>query len=229
MARTRVRPDPTRPDRWVNLVRVDPRRVSLAPPGTTGPVVARIVGASMAPNDARGLTRLAWIETQGTARWSIGTEGPGIIGAPLLPMMPVTRGVGIDEHGFLVYAVADRAAPDLIARALDLAGCLPERLALTPETAFALSADRDIAGASISRDLPPVFALTLRAMQGAARVFPEVRPVPPSVWYDAQHRRVRYQRGEDGTVRVHTVGGGSRVAPTWGSSHVTPPASPPTP
>jgi hypothetical protein len=135
--------------------------------------------------------------------------------------MAVTRGVGIDDNGFLVYAVADRATPDLVARALDLAGCLPERLALTTTTAIALTDDRDVAGASIQPNLPPVYSLLLRPMRGATRMFPEVRPVPPGVWYDAQHRRVRYQRGEDGTVRVRTIGG-ERPAPTWGSSTPTP-------
>ena len=215
MARTRVRPDAAHPERWVNLVRLDARRMTLGPAEAPGAPVARVVGATPATGTS---LRLAWIDRSGASRWSIGTEGTGLAGAPLIPGMAVTRAVGIDTDGFLVYAVADRAQPDLVARALDLAGCRPERMALTGQTAFALTADRDIAGAAIDPHLPPTYALTARAMRGGVRMFPEVRPVPPSVWYDAQHRRVRYRHGEGGTVEVNLVGGHRVSAPMWGTS-----------
>ena len=53
MARTRVRPDPTQPERWVNLVRVDPRRVALAPADASASVVARVTGARLASGRRR--------------------------------------------------------------------------------------------------------------------------------------------------------------------------------
>ncbi len=215
MARTRVRPDPTRPDRWVNLVRIDARRVGFAPADTSENVVARVLGATIPPT---GGSRLVRVERNGAAYWALAAEGPGIDGAPLAPGMAVTRGVGIDGDGFLVYAVADRAAPDLVARALDLAGCGPERLALPTTTAIALSGDRDVAGAAIAGNLPTVLALVARPMRGGVRMFPEIRPVPPSVWYDAQHRRVRYSHGENGMVEVRIVGGQTISTPMWGMS-----------
>jgi hypothetical protein len=215
MARTRIRPDPTMPERWVNLVRLDARRMQLGAPDAAGTTVTRIVGAAPATGTA---LRLAWVDRNGAGRWAIGTEGTGIVGAPLAPGMAVTRAVGIDAEGFLVYAVADRAQPDLVARALDLAGCRPERLALTGQTAFALTADRDIAGAAIDPHLPPTFGLTARPMRGGVRLFPEVRPVPPSVWYEAQHRRVRYRHGEGNTMQVNLLGGQRVTAPLWGTT-----------
>ncbi len=220
MARTRVRPDATRPDRWVNLVRIDARRVSFAPPDTTDEVVARVIGSPPPPE--RGSSRLSRVEVNGAARWSITTEGPGIDGALLLGGMTVTRAVGIDADGFLVYAVADRAAPDLVSLALDLAGCGPERLALSATTAIALTGDRDVAGAAIDPTLGASLALVSRPMRGAVRMFPEVRPVPPSVWYDAQHRRVRYSHGENGMVEVRILGGQTISTPIWGSNGLPP-------
>lgn len=215
MARTRVRPDPARPDRWVNLVRIDPRRVQIAPAETTAHVLARVVGVSPATGDTH---RLAWDGADNLARWAIGTVGTGIEGTPLTPGASVTRGVGIDADGYLVFAVADRAQPDLVARALDVAGCGPARLGLTPSAAITVAGDRDVAGAAIDPGAVTVFTLVERPMRGGVRVFPEVTPVPPSVWYDAQHRRVRYHRSEDGNVEVNTVGGGHVIVPSWGGN-----------
>ena len=59
-------------------------------------------------------------------------------------------------------------------------------------------------------------------MRGAVRMFPEVRPVPPSVWYDAQHRRVRYSHGENGMVEVRILGGQTISTPIWGSNGLPP-------
>lgn len=225
LARTRVRPDARRPDRWVNLVRIDARRVAFAPPDTTDEVVARVIGTPPPPS---GRSRLVRVESHGAARWAIGTEGPGLDGAPLVPGMAITRAVGIDGDGFLVYAVADRAAPDLVAQALDLAGCGSERLALPSAASIALTADRDVAGAAIDATLSPSLALVARPMRAGVRMFPEVRPVPPSVWYDAQHRRVRYSHGENGMVEVHILGGQTISTPIWGTAGL-PPREPPTP
>lgn len=216
MARTRVRPDPSRPDRWVNLVRIDARRVAFAPANTTDAIVARVIAAPAPPT--AGSLRMVRTEQNGAARWGLATEGDGIEGTALTAGMSVTRAMGIDADGFLVYAVADRAAPDLVARALDLAGCRPERLALPTSTAIALSGDRDVAGAAIDATVAPTLALISRPMRGGVRMFPEIRPVPPSVWYDAQHRRVRYSHGENGMVEVHVLGGQTISTPIWGTS-----------
>lgn len=221
MARTRVRPDPERPERWVNLVRVDARRVALAPADTGDHVVARVVGAVAA---REGALRLAWTERNGSGRWSIAREGVGVEGVELSAGASPTRGVGVDGDGFLVYAVADRAAPDLVARALDVAGCGPERLALPSTAAIAVSGDRDAAGAVIDPHLTPTYALVARPMRGGVRMFSEVHPVPTSVWYEAQHRRVRYHHNEDGTIQVNIVGGQRVTVPMWGSSGRSPDA-----
>jgi len=214
MARTRVRPDPAQPDRWVNLVRVDPRRVSLAPTSTGGSVVAHVVGVEPA---AEGAPRIGWIATQGAPRWTLTTSGLGIAGTTFSPGLSVSRAVGIDGEGYLVFAVADRATPGVVSAALDLAGCGPRRLALSAG-GLRLPSGQDAAGANADPTAQPAFALVLREAARARRMFPEVTPVPQRVWYDAQHRRVRYQRDEDGTVRVQLTGGQRVTAPTWGRS-----------
>ncbi|MBI5515931.1 MAG: hypothetical protein HY909_19270 [Deltaproteobacteria bacterium] len=222
LARTRLRPDAAQPERWVNLVRVDPRRVSLARPDARGTVVARFLGVSEAPQEAPGL---GWDDHAG-GRWTLGAQGPRLEAAPLVPGMSVLRGAGVDDNGFLVLAVADRAVPDLVLRALTLAGCQGPRLALPATAALATGGDRDAAGAPVASDAPTRFVLLEREPPGARRIFPEVHPVPMRVWYDAQHRRVRYRMGEDGNVQVN-VHRGSVSMPAWGGRH--PPQTPAAP
>jgi hypothetical protein len=156
----------------------------------------------------------------------VGVEGEGIGGAPLLPGSSVLRGAGVDANGFLVLAVADRAVPDLVARALALAGCQGPRVALPATAALSTGGDRDAAGAPVASDAPVGFVLVERDPPGARRIFPEVHPVPMRVWYDAQHRRVRYRMGEDGNVEV-SVHRGSVTMPAWGGRH--PPGAAATP
>lgn len=221
MARTRVRPDASQPERWVNLVRVDPRRVAMVPSDGSASL-ARVVEAPAAVPATRAI---AWRELHGAGRWAIVDGAEGLAGAPLTAGSATTRGACVDGSGWLVYAVADRAAPDLVARALDLAGCGADRVALPSTTALALDATRDAAGAAVDPRALPRFALRVRAEPGALRVFPEVRPVPQRVWWDAQHRRVRYQRNDAGAVQVNTVGGRVTV-PGWGPSRPPTPATP---
>jgi hypothetical protein len=212
-SRTRVRPDASQPDRWVNLVRIDPRRVSLSAPEPDVVPFARILGPTVSPS---GTTRIAWTEHNNSPRWEMATQGFGIEGAPLITGMAVTRGICIDRNGFMVYAVADRALPGLVSGALTLAGCVGERLAVT-QNVIALTETQDIAGATISQPMPVALNIGIRPMRGGFRAFPEVRPVSPNVWYDAQHRRVRYVRNEDGTIQANTVNGLVN-ARAWGSS-----------
>jgi hypothetical protein len=53
-------------------------------------------------------------------------------------------------------------------------------------------------------------------------VFPEIRPVPVRVWYDAQHRRVRYRQTGDGGVQINLTGGQRVSVPSWGGSTRSP-------
>jgi hypothetical protein len=204
MARTRVRPDPSQPERWVNLLRVDARRVTFAPLDAQGTPVARVVGAHLAQP---GELRLSMTQGSAGARWAIGTEGDGIAGTALAPGASVVRGAGIDANGFLVIAVADRALPDLVRRALDLAGCGPERIALGDAT-LALPDGHGAAGETIAPGAQPTLALLARDFVGARRIFPEVRPVPISVWQPVQRRQVRYHfnPGHEGTMQINILG-----------------------
>jgi hypothetical protein len=217
MARTRVRPDGSQPERWVNVVRVDPGRVRWSAADGT-PALAQVVEAPGAPPSTHAIT---WRD----GRWVVVEGTEGVAGQRLGEGVAATRGACVDRDGWLVYAVADRAAGGLIARAMDLAGCGADRLALPVTTALALNPTRDVAGAAVDPRAAPRFALRLRDNAGAVRVFPEVLPVPQRVWWDAQHRRVRYQRDETGAVQVNTVGGRVSV-PSWGGSRHPSPATP---
>ncbi|MEZ4408682.1 MAG: hypothetical protein R3A52_19750 [Polyangiales bacterium] len=204
MARARVRPDPAQPERWVNLVMIDPRRVSLAPADASEGVVARVVGAPAV--EGEGAPRLGLDDTGG-AHWGITATGRGISVAGLREDSAVSRGACANPDGFLVVAVADRPLPGLVWRALDLAGCGPERLSL-PGAVFALPGGGTAAGDAMPANATPSLSLVLRDAPGGRRVFPEVRPVAPSVWYPVQSRRVRYfpARGNNVTVEVRLVG-----------------------
>lgn len=227
MARTRIRPDPAQVDRWVHLVRVDARRVTLRPDTETEHVVARLVGARPA---RPSMPRVSWQLVHDHPRWTIGTEGDGLEGTFLTPGATATRAVGIDADGYLVFAVADRPIPDLVGLALDRAGCGPQRLALSPTAAISIGGARDAAGAAIAPNATTAFTLVERAMPGAERMFSNVRPVPPDVWFDAQHRRVRYGRSEDGNVEVRVLGGRAVQVREWGGHSPTgAPGAAPTP
>jgi hypothetical protein len=215
MARTRVRPDPARADRWVNLVRIDARRVTLAAPDAAQGVVARFVGGSFARTP--GATRLTMTTGNSGPRWSIATQGDGLAGEPLRPGMSVLRGAGIDSEGYLVIAAADRAAPDLVQRALDLAGCGPNRIALT-DAVLTLPTGQGVLGESAAATHTATLSLVSRAWTGARRIFTEVTPVGPAVWTPPMQRRVRYERNpnQEGTMRVNIVGGTPIVVPIRG-------------
>lgn len=211
MARTRVRPDASQPERWVNLVRIDPRRVAAGEAGATNSiaVIRDVASASSSPG-------IRWRDVQGAGRWEAVESGALLPGVAIGAQSASSRGVCIDSNQWLAYFVADRAVPGIVWRAMELAGCGPARIAL-PTAIVAHDEARDIAGASVDSRTHPTATLRLRDEPGAVRVFPEVLPVPQRVWWDAQHRRVRYRRDEDGGIEVHTVGGRVSV-PSWGGS-----------
>lgn len=213
MARTRVRPDVGHPDRWVNLLRVDAHRVRTAPPGTADRVASVVASAPSAPD----APRIRWDAAAG-GRWIEATDGDGFDAAALPPGATATRGACIDRDGFLVLAVTDRALPDLLAAAFELAGCGPVRRALADGATLTTDGTRDALGAAVPPDATPRAELVLRAGGGAERTFPEVRPVPMRVWYDAQHRRVRYRQTGDGGVQINLTGGQRVSVPLWGGS-----------
>jgi hypothetical protein len=188
----------------VNLVRVDPRRVSFAPADASERVIARVVDGTLATG---GVLRLSMTVGPAGAQWTIGTDGDGLAGAPLATHATSLRAAGIDANGFLVIAVADRAVPDLLSRALDLAGCGPARIAFDG-TVLVLANGQGAAGETPPTGAPPTLALVERHFVGARRIFNDVTPSPPSVWLNPQRRRVRYQFDTDraGMMTVRIVG-----------------------
>ncbi|MEZ4390894.1 MAG: hypothetical protein R3A48_07330 [Polyangiales bacterium] len=179
----------------------------------------------LGPGEGASTAGIRWRDVQGAARWERVDQGALLRGGPLSEASTSTRGACIDEHGWLTYLVADRAEPGLLWRAMSLAQCGEHRIALGGADALARDDARDLAGAAVDPTSQPTASLVLRDEPGVVRVFPEVRPVPQRVWWDAQHRRVRYRRDEEGGVQVHTVGGRVSV-PSWGGSRRRPPGTP---
>lgn len=205
MARTRLRPDAAQPDHWVNLVRLDARRVQFAAPDAQGTVVARLVNAAVVT--APGTLRISMTQGATGPHWSIGAEGTGIAGGPLNPGMASLRGACVDASGFLVMAVAERPTTDLVMHALDRAGCRGARIALVG-AALALPSGEGVAGETAAARGATALVLLTREFPTARRIFPEVTPVPRAVWNPVQSRRVRYfpNPGNNVTVQVRLSG-----------------------
>jgi hypothetical protein len=199
----------------VNLLRLDARRLEFASADASEGVFARFVGGALAREGEPGIG----LGQSGSGRsWTIGPSGDGVAGEALGPDAAVMRGAGIDADGFLVLAVADRALPGLVWKALDLAGCGPERIAL-PASTLALPSGEGAAGESIAPSARPSLSLVTRPWVMARRIFPEVAPVRPSVWQPAQRVRVRYTFNPErqGTMQVHLAGRRALVLPVRGA------------
>ena len=213
MARTRVRPDVAQAERSVNLLRGDARRVRTAPAGSPARVATVLGSATGSP----ATLSIGW-DAAGGGRWIVGA-GEGLFAGSRLELgSSATRGACVDRDGFLVLGTADRPAPDVLAASMALAGCAGPVVALPPEAAVAVDAQRDALGAAVAPGAVPRAELVLHDGSSATRIFPEVRPVPMRVWYDAQHRRVRYRQTGDGGVQVNLTGGQHVSVPMWGGS-----------
>jgi hypothetical protein len=74
--------------------------------------------------------------------------------------------------------------------------------------ALQLPSGAGAAGETLPAGAQPTLALVARAFPTARRLFPEVQPVPVSVWQPVQRRQVRYHLGPAGsqTMEVHIIG-----------------------
>lgn len=184
LATTSVRPDQTRPEARVRLLKVDPRALRVA---ATGPVV---LAASPASEQGPGLFFDG-------ARFSIGANGSTRLMSGSVSSAGAIAAAGIDSAGFLLYAVVGGArAPERDGKLLeDLLRSLgaTELLFSSAPWDVAIGGDRDLAGHPLGKRAGAV-RLARGDAPGGRRLFPETAIVAPKIWYPLQARRVRYFR-----------------------------------
>lgn len=220
MALTEIRPDASRPDLRLRVLKMDPRAVRAAPSGGAAGagVVALIGDAGTIQAAAQGEPLSLW-HAEGV--FSI-APAPPVAGAARIVTGAATGSsaiaaaavVGVeDEGGMLVYAElagaeAAGAAPGPAgataagagdprdAKLLDdfvkKLGC-SSRILLARRLPLALGGDTDLAGAATHPPSGPGVVRLVRAeAPGAGRVFEDTPIVPFDTWYPLQQKRIRY-------------------------------------
>jgi hypothetical protein len=197
IATTWLRPEKSRPETKLRLLRVDPRAVRAADPtdGDEQLVVSlrsTELGVPGAPSLWLGDGRFSLAESapDSAARHVTSGHWPSKAGAS-------AAAVGIDPDGMLVYAeVATAREPSsdaqLLERVLGELGATKVMLLGQPLDA-ALGGDRDLAGHPVTRARAGMRWIR-RSSPGARRIFPDTEIVAPKVWHPLQARRVRYFR-----------------------------------
>jgi hypothetical protein len=192
-----LRPEPSRPETKLRLLRVDPKAVRIAVDAEPDEQLVLSMRSSVPPRAGApslwlGLRQFSIGETapDSAARHVTSGRRPGETGS-------AAAAVGVDRDGMLVYAEV-ATAPDqssdgkLLERVLGELGAASVLLLERPLDA-ALGGDRDLAGHPVTRARAGA-RLMRRTSPGARRIFPDTEIVTPKVWYPLQARRVRYFR-----------------------------------
>jgi len=199
------------------LVRMDPARVhpatvparvprTTADDAPTAPVLAYLTGiTSEAP--APGDVWLYAVPSDVGYAYRVGVPPEGAIrilmGAPVDAASRANAALGVDAHGFLVYAERQPRASTSVSDALRKAG-VTHAIALPDDVRLALLADgQTVSPDEFDRPVDPALALPFVANTAPATevLFPEVEPRPYSTWGSIQDTRVRYIRDEDYVFR----------------------------
>lgn len=190
IATTWLRPDTSRGETKVLILRVDPSTVRVAGPSEGS---ERLI-LSLAPA-ADGKGPGLGLDAKG---FTIGTrlESPLAVGHASAGLETVAA-LGIDAQGTLLYAeiaTARDPARDgvLLEKLLADLGC-QKTLFLSKPLGVALGGDRDLGGHPVP-SRPTALRLVRRDPPGAARIFRDTPVVPISTWYPLQAKRVRYFR-----------------------------------
>jgi hypothetical protein len=192
-----LRPEKSRPETKLRLLRVDPKTVRIAA-GTDGDeqlvvsLRSALPGLAGAPSLWLGPRQFSIAETapDSAARHVTAGRWPGKPGS-------AAAGLGVDRDGMLVYAevvTAREPAADgkLLERVLGELGATEIMLLEQPLDAT-LGGDRDLAGHPATRAQAGT-RLIRQSSPGARRIFSDTEIVAPKVWHPLQARRVRYFR-----------------------------------
>jgi len=202
VAKTSWRPDATRPDTRLGILRLDPKVLRVVQPGDVD--AKRVIDFSAPLGE--GIGKLA-LYHDGT-RFVISENAP--VGAVRITRgfaasesvtATATSAMGIDAEGMLVFVrFTSGARPGgegaLLADALKKLGCTSVLFFLRPLGATladqhdATSSD----GASPTNARPELGVSLARAEgPGARSLFPDTPVVPPTKWAPLQQKRVRYR------------------------------------
>ncbi len=195
IATTTYRPDPSRPEAEVLLLKVDPRMVTARETGATapgGPTVVSFLNSNVEPGKPT-----LWMSTRA---FSIGATQPGAVAlvsgrAPGDGAGDVTAAVGVqDDEGMLVYAEVQkdrRPAADgaMLAGLLDKLGCSSKLLL---EHAWSPDFSESDGGQGATAHAGRVVRLVRTEAPGGRRIFQDTPITEPDVWVPLQARRIRY-------------------------------------
>jgi hypothetical protein len=202
-ATTSLRPDATRPETKMRVLKVDLKQLRMAADGSSGNIAASMLGLSLATLPMEGK---ALVLEAGRARVRDGAS-PEEAGEPLVPLFAdegedgASAAWGTLAHGeLLVYAevvTAREPARDaaLLGGVLDALGC-DGRVFLRHPALVSLDGERDLAGHPIDMS---AFAAPGRRVLGFVRepwraehrLFTDTPIVPPGTWYYAQKTEPR--------------------------------------
>ena len=250
-----TRPDATRPDVKVRVVRVDPRTARAAgSAGTTAdtPTIVSFAAPHPKPQDLS-----VWL---GNSAFIIGNTAPApdavaiAAGGPLPALSPQAAAktrvaVGVhDEDGMLEWVelasetVADEKTAQVMDHLLEKAGC-STRILVQGDARTLLGGSLDAAGEPTRVPAGPVVRLVRGNPPGARAIFADTPIVPYSLWQTVQNQRVRYFRkpsksGADAGAPAPDAGGSPTTPAPAGSAPTvrpagtaaltaTPPSSPP--
>jgi len=221
LALTEVRPDASRPDLRLRVLKIDPRTVRAVPStgAASGATIALVGDGGAGP----GGEALSLWHSDGSFSIAPAPPVPGAIrlasGRASSGVGSAAAGLGVeDEGGMLVYAeivggaaVTAAAAP---ARSAEPAAAAPpapdprdakvlddflkvlgcsSRALLPGRLSLALGGDTDLGGTATHPPVGPgVVRLVRTEAPGAGRIFEDTPVVPHDTWYPLQQKRIRY-------------------------------------
>ncbi len=195
------------------LVRIDPARAKVAPIATadglpeTPTVLGYLTGVRPNASGTAGSFGL-YAERAATGyRYAIGVPPDGAVpivaGPALEDLAGANAALGVDPHGFLVYAERQPRARLTVAEALARAG-VSRAIALADDVRLAFLVNgQTVSPDEFERPVEEGFALAIYASATPYTevLFPEVEPMPYARWGILQDTRVRYVRPEDYVFR----------------------------
>jgi len=202
IAKTTLRPDATRPDTHVGIMRLDPKFLRVVTSGEPG--AQRVLDIAQPLGEGIGTLALY----HDGARFSIASAAPpntklitrGFAAAETISHS-ATSAMGIDAAGMLVFVRFTAGARpggegDLLKELLNRLGCSASVFFLRP-LGVALGDNHDTReGTPSDPASPPAtqgVGLARAEGPGARRLFPDTPVVPPTLWAPLQQKRVRYR------------------------------------